>query len=153
MADAHGTPQAGPNNATPATSYNEPPDVPAAECGQAAQGSPVGPSLWATAHQKLLLLPCQVGKKQLVHYSLLAVLLKEQLPLSKRQRVAPSSPDENRAANTASNTDHRRHSTDSMAAVPGSTLTVPSPDMVSPVPLVYPPSLTSPHQINEVNQL
>ena len=42
MADAHDTPQAGPNNATLATSYTEPPDVPAAEGGQAVQGSPVG---------------------------------------------------------------------------------------------------------------
>lgn len=42
MADAQDTPQAGSNDATFATSCNEPPDVPAAECGQAAQGSPVG---------------------------------------------------------------------------------------------------------------
>lgn len=41
MDDAHDAPEAEANNATTTNFYN---DLPAVECGQAAQNSPVGPT-------------------------------------------------------------------------------------------------------------
>ncbi|KAL3154616.1 hypothetical protein ABBQ32_014066 [Trebouxia sp. C0010 RCD-2024] len=75
------------------------------------------------------------------------MFLKEQVPVSKRQKVVPDSPDETQAANAALSAQSRRHSRDSMASLPtpaSCSKTLPSSDILSPVSVL---PLTEPHQI------